>query len=198
MLAIHTLSREFYRVGIQGPPEPPPPALSSSPGVTTSVPTRLAEVTIQRRRQARECLAGCLMLSWVISTHLFQCSGSERPRRTCQSPVTSLSGPVCPYSEVRGLEQSQGSTGRGCLPNPPSRTLPFGAPEFEHCSAMGSVPLCTRHPQHTAFAGRRASCPGFDGCTLARCRVPTASQQGSTSDRPGFLWLISSQPTAVM
>ena len=69
-----------------------------TPCVTTSVPTWLAEVTIQRRRQAQECLAGCLMLSWVISTHLFQCSGSERPRRTWRSPVTSLSGSVCPHS----------------------------------------------------------------------------------------------------
>lgn len=116
-----------------------------TPCVTTSVPTWLAEVTIQRRRQAQGCLVGCLMLSWVISAHLFQCGGPERPRRTSQSPVTSLSGPVCPHSEVRGLGQSQGSADKGCFPNPPSRTLPLGVlgvPELECCSVVGSVHLC--------------------------------------------------------
>ena len=169
-----------------------------TPCVTISVPTWLAEVTIQRRRQAQECLAGCLMLSWVISAHLFQCSGPERPRRTSKSPVTSLSGPVCPHSEV-GARAVPGFSRQRLLSEPtqqnPSPWGP-GGPRVGMLQCRGQCAPLYLNRQHTSV-GRRASCPGFDGCALACCPVSSSSQQGSTWDRPGFPWLISSHPTTV-
>ena len=155
--------------------------MSSLPRVTTSVPTRLTEVTIHRRRQARECLAGCLMLSWVISAHLFQCSDSERPRRTCQSPVTSLSGPVCPHSKVRGLEQSQGSADRGCLPNPPSRTLPLGPQSLNTAAPWVVCPFVPDTPSTPPVRGGEHP-------ALALMAVPWPAAVSPLPHSRGVLW----------
>ena len=144
---IHTLSREFYRVNWHSRPSRAccTGLVRLTPCVTTSVPTWLAEVRIQRRRQAQECLAGCLMLSWVISTHLFQCSGSERPRRTWRSPVTSLSGPVCPHFKVRGSSSPRVQQTEAAFQTPPAGPFPLGSQGSQSlsCSVMGSVLPCT-------------------------------------------------------
>lgn len=155
----YTLSREFYRIGIQGPSRASSTSLVKlTPCMHTSV-IRLAEVTI-RRRQARECggLPECCnkVPFPLISSSVVDSRGPGEPAKPCH-----LSEWPCllPHSEVRGLENSPRVQQAEAAFQAPSRTLPFGAPEFEHCSAMGSVPLCTRHPQHTLLCGEESILP---------------------------------------
>lgn len=161
---------------------------------------------IQRRKEAWECLACCLVVSWVISAQLNQISlpsFSPVVQRGPGEPGKALSPLWLALAfltqESRGTSKPRVQQTRASFRTHQAGHFPLGSGQSWSLNATVSWEMCT-------FVPDTPSTPPFGGGerpTLAVRAGPqpaaafplsSATRQGSTSDVAGFLCPVSSPP----